>query len=642
MMPAAFLPSPTALRDPSGLVRDRLTLVAGALRLREIPVPEPQGKLLRPLLAYAFVPPQRRGELDDRFWFGALAIQMVHEASLLHDDILDDASERRGAPTLSASRGIGPALVTGDHYLTGAYRAALSTGSADFLGRFIVAVERTVAGEVRQARRAGQRMDLATYFDIVLGKSGELLGAAASLGATVLGLDRIDERAGIGRQIGALYQQIDDLLDYCALAETGKQALKDYRQRKWTWILEIAGVDHFDLSDADVLKAVFGRERHGISAAERALKALEIRKDALLRQLHDLLPADTLLQGILDGWLDAARAGVRAQIEHTEPARVHRLAAASSEAAVIEAARSVGGPEAWRGYFVRHARTFSLAARLFPAAERRKVQALYAFCRFTDDLVDEAGADVEPQEIARRLEAWTALSRAAYDGRDTGVELLDQVMSDARQAAVTWLYPGSLLKGVSMDLERSRYAGWKDLGEYTFCVAGAVGGWMSQLFGVREPRVLDQAHALGHAMQLTNIVRDVGEDLGRGRVYLPLSLLERHGLSIAELERWMRSDEALPPPYADAMEELMALADEHYAWAREGMRSLPPFFRRPVAAAAEAYRGIHREVRRNSYDNLRLRARTSTTSKLYLAAIGLMGANRLVAAEVGPVARLAS
>jgi len=215
-------------------------------------------------------------------------------------------------------------------------------------------------------------------------------------------------------------------------------------------------------------------------------------------------------------------------------------------------------------------------------------------------------------------------------------------MCDARQASVAWLYPGSLLKGVAMDLERSRYADWKDLREYTFCVAGAVGGWMSQLFGVREPRVLDQAHALGHAMQLTNILRDVGEDLGRGRVYLPLSLLERHGLSIADLERWMRSDEALPPSYADAMEELMRLADKEYAWAREGMRSLPPFFRRPVAAAAEAYRGIHREVRRNAYDNLRRRAHTSMSSKLYLAAIGLMGASRPVATEVGPVERLAS
>lgn len=333
------------------VVRRRLEHAAGALRAQGIPVPAMRGKLMRPVLAYAFAPAEGREGLGDRFWLGALAIQMVHEASLLHDDILDGATERRGGATVFAAAGVGPALVLGDHYLTGAYRAALSVGSSDFLSRFIVAVERTVAGEVRQGSTVGEVIDLAQYFDAILGKSGELIGLAACLEASLTSADRADEVASLGRQVGALYQQIDDLLDFCDQSATGKDSLQDYRQRKWTWVLEVADVRGFDLSEAEIRQAVFGRDQRGISAAERALLSLDLRREGLQDAAARLLPVDDLFGSILEGWLEAARDAVRVQVDAlARSSRARRTPGTSvsgrpptSEAVVVAAARDVGG-----------------------------------------------------------------------------------------------------------------------------------------------------------------------------------------------------------------------------------------------------------------------------------------------------------
>jgi len=632
MIMSAFTPiTPVSASDElAQVVRAGLTRAAEVLRSQGLPVPELGGKLLRPTVAYAMVPPERRHELDDRFWLGALAVQMVHEASLLHDDVLDDADQRRGAPTINATHGVGAALVKGDHYLTAAYRAAVWTRSPDFLERFITSVERTVAGEVLQGRKVGQHLDLNAYFETILGKSGELLRASASLGACVLGLDRIDERAQLGLQLGGLYQQVDDLLDYCPAADTGKEPLKDYKQRKWTWILGLAGIDAWDESDQVILEKVFGYEDSSVSVAERAITYLQMRRTALLKKLGELAPGDELLSTILDEWIGAAQSGVELQVaaEASRAATRQPSAARSEEAAVVEAASQLGGPEEWRSYFKTHARTFSFASALFPGAERLKVEALYAYCRFTDDLVDEPGEDLSPEVLGQRLDVWRDLSRSAFEGRSTGIALPDAVMGDAARAGVDWLYPSALLDGVAMDLRPAGYADWRELERYTFCVAGAVGGWMTHLFGIRDADTLSRAHALGHAMQITNILRDVGEDLWMDRIYLPQVLLDKHSMTVADLRQWQQSQGPLPERYSEAMREVMGVADNYYEQALPAIRALPQFFRRPVAVAAAAYRGIHDEVRRNDFDNLRYRARTSTPQKAWLGTLGLIRASR--------------
>ena len=599
--------------------------LAGASRRLEsegVPVPAMEGKLLRPLVAYALVPPERRASLDHRFWLGALAVQMVHEASLLHDDILDEATERRGEATLVAAKGVGPALVLGDHYLTGAYRAAAMAEAPAFLNCFIRAVERTVAGEIAQERGAGRRLSRTEYDAVITGKSGELFGAASCLGGALLGLGDHEARVALGRDMGALYQQVDDLLDYCPVAETGKPPLQDFRQGKWTWVLELAGVEDFRLAPGDLFALLFQDGPNAPSPARRALAELRARRDDLVARASDLSPEDEIVARVLDAWVEAAARGVAAQEATVAPAR--RRTAPTQEAEVVRAALEVGGPDAWPEYFGRHAKTFRFAARLFPPEPAARIAGVYAYCRFTDDLVDDPSDGAGPDVLEERLSAWRDLSREAFGGGHTGIPILDTVLGEAGRRGVSWRYPEALLHGVGMDLTRSNYPGWAELEEYTFGVAGAVGGWITQLFGLDDEALLQQAHALGHGMQLTNILRDVGEDWQRGRVYLPLSVLEAHGLSAGCLGLFLEDEAPVPLAYRRVVEDVMARAEAYYDEAWPGILALPGWYRRPVAVAAQAYRGIHREIVRNGYDNLRRRARTSLSTKIALASGALV------------------
>ncbi|NJD18138.1 MAG: phytoene/squalene synthase family protein [Gemmatimonadetes bacterium] len=228
--------------------------------------------------------------------------------------------------------------------------------------------------------------------------------------------------------------------------------------------------------------------------------------------------------------------------------------------------------------------------------------------------------------VEARREAWGQMARAAFEGHVTGVPLLDVVMGEAGRRGVSWRYPDALVAGVAMDLTRSRYPDWEALEEYTFGVAGAVGGWVTQLFGIHDEALLARAHALGHGMQLTNIARDVGEDWAKGRVYLPLELLAKHGFTPADVGFLAASGGALPAAWRALMEELLTRAEARYEEAWPGIRALPGWYRRPVAVAAQAYRGIHAEIRRNGHDSLRRRASTSRSGKLLLAASGLLRA----------------
>jgi phytoene synthase len=278
-------------------------------------------------------------------------------------------------------------------------------------------------------------------------------------------------------------------------------------------------------------------------------------------------------------------------------------------------------------YFGRHAKSFRFASRLFPSDALRKVSGVYAFCRFTDDLVDEAqGRPAE--EILARLDEWSRMARAAYEGKTAGIPLLDEVMGEMRSAGVPFHYAEDLMAGVAMDLAPFRYGSLDELRVYSYRVASTVGGWLTQLFGVQDPWVLDRAYALGHAMQLTNILRDVGEDLRRGRLYLPEDRMQAWGIDRELLQAKARNASVSFPGYRNLLEELMAEAEADYARAFQAIPALPRFFQGPVAVAASVYRGIHGEIRRNGYDNLNRRARTSLPRKVILATRGLRALRR--------------
>ena len=620
----------------------------------DLPRPPLSGKLLRPVVAWAATPPDARAPWDPRVARGALAVQMAHEASLLHDDIVDGAHTRRGEAAVHARLGVGPALVQGDHLLTAAYRVAAGVGSAAFLDAFVEAVERTVAGEIAQGRAAGTVLDDAAAGAIVADKSGALFGCVVALPCGLAGGD-VEAARAFGRRLGSLYQRVDDLLDYCPATPRGKPPLQDWRQRKWTWVLDGVDVEGFTLDEETLRRRLFGGPGEP-GVMTRAVMRLEAEAAALVAEHGRRVPADTILPALLGRWtaralqavgIEAARAGTRERgfrrpgpgggsgggpgvrpASEAPPAVAGAgsrrggagVAAALPDPAtrdVAARARAVGGPEAWSAYFGRHARSFHFAARLFPPAARARVSGVYAFCRFTDDLVDEA-AGATPADLRERLEAWRALARRAYGGARTDVPLLDVVLGGMAAAGVPFRYADELLTGVGMDLGRVRYRTMDDLDAYAARVAGGVGGWITELFGERDPGVLDRAYDLGIAMQITNVVRDVGEDWRAGRLYLPARLLAAHGLD-EDAVAGMAAGGPPSPAWPDLVEALLGQADARYERALRALPALPPVLRRPVAVAARVYQGIHGEVRRNGYDVGTRRAHTSLHRKLRLA-----------------------
>jgi phytoene synthase len=273
-------------------------------------------------------------------------------------------------------------------------------------------------------------------------------------------------------------------------------------------------------------------------------------------------------------------------------------------------------------HFARNGKSFHFASRFMPSGERDRIAAVYSYCRLTDDLVDEA-ENASPAELHERLDDWLACSLRAYTGESSGNPVVDRVMTDMRERSVPFVYVRELISGMRMDIDPIEFSDFIRLRIYTYRVAGVIGVWLTRLYGIDDPWMLERAAALGHAMQLTNIVRDVGDDWQRGRVYLPTSLMRSYGLTRDDLGAMYRGDRPVTTAYRAAMEAMMATADVSYAAAFEAMPLLPATFRRAVAVAAEVYRGIHAEVRRVGYDTISRRAHTSLGQKVLLGARGL-------------------
>ena len=614
------------LERAASRIREGVAGAAARLAALGVPAPELRGRLLRPLVAYASAPALADDEASgDRFWMAVLAVQMAHEASLLHDDVIDGALLRRGEPALAARAGTAAALVAGDHLLTGAYRAAALAGDLSFVTLFARAVERTVAGERRQAETPAEVARAGAWRDVLLGKSGELFGCALATGAVLRGTGDTERIFELGRRVGLVYQMLDDLLDYCPAADTGKAALADYRAERWTWPLGEAGTLPFGRAEHDVRRLLFSGGPD--SPARRALERLEREIDDLSRALAGAIGPGAPLAPLLEEWRVLARRSVRAEearLGASSPAARIAESSPASHIAVPAATADAAAPPPpaeWMRYLGHHGRSFAFATAVMPADERERVAAVYAWCRYTDDVVDLGAADGSD----RRIDEWLDASRAAYEGRWTGIALLDDVMGRTRAAGVPFTWAAELIAGMRMDLRHRPFADLAELRLYTWRVAGTVGLWLAELHGVRDRWALERAAMLGQAMQLTNIVRDVGEDLARGRLYLPLDRLHAHGLSRGRLEAARLGGEPLGDGWPALLEELMSAAERDYRFAAEALPALPLPFRRAVAVASAVYAGIHDAVRGIGYDTLRRRASTSTATKLALGARALVG-----------------
>ena len=269
-----------------------------------------------------------------------------------------------------------------------------------------------------------------------------------------------------------------------------------------------------------------------------------------------------------------------------------------------------------------HARTFHLASGFLPLHKRRAAYALYAFCRVADDIVDRAdsarmGGNAAAPGVIAALAAHERKLAEALAGvpSDPVFRELDRVM---REFGVPESVLRELLDGVAMDLRPVRYETWDALSTYCEGVASSVGEMCTYVFGVQgdgEVRrvALRYARTLGLAMQLTNILRDVGEDAQRGRCYLPVQDLAAFGLTPAEIleGRLVASD----PRWQRFMRAQVARARALYVDAQPGIAMLAPDAQRCAWACAIGYGGILGAIERIGYDSLNIRARLSTTAR---------------------------
>jgi phytoene synthase len=196
-------------------------------------------------------------------------------------------------------------------------------------------------------------------------------------------------------------------------------------------------------------------------------------------------------------------------------------------------ARSLAADHAACADALRRSRSnFALPIRLLPEEKRRGTTALYAFCRRADDIVDDSA---DPAAAGLRLDAFERDLEVALGGGHSADPVIRAVVDTVRRFAVPPEYLRDILDGVRMDLAQQSYETFADLEEYCRRVASAVGLAAIHIWGFRTPEAIPASHACGMAFQLTNILRDIPEDLGRGRIYLPREDFATHGCSPADL-----------------------------------------------------------------------------------------------------------
>ena len=260
----------------------------------------------------------------------------------------------------------------------------------------------------------------------------------------------------------------------------------------------------------------------------------------------------------------------------------------------------------------QHSKSFYFSARLLPAAKRNSVMALYAFCRLSDDLVDEADEQGDRRTAMSKaridLDSW---ARLCADGSDKEHPVVQAWCDTRSRFDIPRELPEELLAGIRMDLSIDRYETWDDLWVYCYRVASTVGLMSMYITGTDTMEAVPYAVQLGVALQLTNILRDVGEDAASGRIYLPAEDMARFGYT----EEMLLSG-VMNRNFVELMRFEIARAQELYELAWPGIAMLPADSRPAVAAAATVYRGILRKIVEHRYDVFGNRAHLSLGEKV--------------------------
>lgn len=271
-----------------------------------------------------------------------------------------------------------------------------------------------------------------------------------------------------------------------------------------------------------------------------------------------------------------------------------------------------------------HARTFAFAARFLRPERRQSVVVLYAFSRTLDDLVDERDGTAAVEPVRAELDAWRDWLLAGQTGRAPREPLGSLLAGVIDKHRIPVHYLTDLVDGLASDLIPREFTSFSQLHHYCYQVASTVGLAMAHVLDATRPEALAAAADLGVAMQLTNILRDIGADLGRGRVYLPLDELLAAGSSPEALARLVADGRGPDEPLRQVIRLQIDRARDYYARGLAGVWLLPPDCRLPILIAGRLYRRILDVIERNDYDTLRQRAVTTRREKLREAAIAIM------------------
>ena len=254
--------------------------------------------------------------------------------------------------------------------------------------------------------------------------------------------------------------------------------------------------------------------------------------------------------------------------------------------------------------------SFYYAFLFLPKPRRAAITAFYAFCREVDDVVDEVH---DPSVARTKLAWWQAEVDKSYAGSPTH-PVMKALMPLAADYGIKARHLQAVIEGCQMDLEQTRYLDFPGLQRYCHLVAGIVGEVAAQIFGQTQTQTTAYAHKLGLAFQLTNIIRDVGEDSLRGRIYLPVSELQQFDV---------KAHEILKRTYSNRFTALMQFqAQRAHTLYDEALALLPEADRRtqkPGLMMASIYRTLLREIERDNFQVLHQRVSLTPLRKLWLA-----------------------
>lgn len=265
-----------------------------------------------------------------------------------------------------------------------------------------------------------------------------------------------------------------------------------------------------------------------------------------------------------------------------------------------------------------HGKTYYLATLLLPPAKRPFVHALYGFARYADEIVDDLASILTEEEKANSLKEWgdgvLADIRSGKSKDHVGSALVDTV----KRFNIPIAHIEAFLNSMKMDLTITEYHSYEDLCEYVYGSAAVIGLQMVAVLGTNSDTDIKEANIaaekLGIAFQLANFIRDVGEDLDRGRIYLPITELQAHGVT-----REMLENRIVTPQIKSALKEQIRRVRILKEESATGIKLLSADSRSCIEAASELYCGIVDEVEKINYEIFTMRAKTSTLRRVKVA-----------------------